>query len=49
MIVAVSGNYEQAGFAGCKDQTRRRQGIHQAATSKLSAIGNAREALSEED
>ena len=38
MIVAVSGNYEQYGFAGCKDQTRRRQGIHQAATSKPSAI-----------
>ena len=24
MIVAVSGNYEQSGFAGCKDQTTRR-------------------------
>jgi hypothetical protein len=45
MIVAVSGNNEQSGFAGCKDQTRQPP----RATSKPSAIGIAREALSEED
>ena len=39
MIVAVSGNYEQSGFAGCKDQTRRRRNSP-GATSKLSAFCN---------
>ena len=28
MIVAVSGNNEQPGLAGCKDQTRRRLARH---------------------
>jgi hypothetical protein len=52
MIVAVRGNYEQSGIAGCKDQTTRRQGKFTRLQNRNylhSEFGNAREALSEED